>query len=130
MARVTRKKKKKARRLYGLVFLTFLSAAAGVGLYQLSPSLLDIGRIFRHAADKILEQSADTMSAEPVLRGTVFDRNFNELAVSYKLYSLYVRTAEITDIHQVVQIIADVTGHGTAVSEISQYVYDALKAHM
>ena len=26
--------------------------------------------------------------------------------------------------------IADVTGHGGAVSEISQYVYDTLKAHM
>ncbi len=26
--------------------------------------------------------------------------------------------------------IADVTGHGEAVAEISQYVYDALKAHM
>jgi hypothetical protein len=26
--------------------------------------------------------------------------------------------------------IADVTGHGGAVSEISQYVYNALKAHM
>ncbi len=26
--------------------------------------------------------------------------------------------------------IADVTGHGEAVSEIGQYVYDALKAHM
>ena len=26
--------------------------------------------------------------------------------------------------------IADVTGHGEAVSEVSQYVYDSLKAHM
>ncbi|MFC1858433.1 hypothetical protein ACFL9U_10495 [Thermodesulfobacteriota bacterium] len=26
--------------------------------------------------------------------------------------------------------IADVTGHGEAVSEVSQYVYDTLKAHM
>lgn len=26
--------------------------------------------------------------------------------------------------------IADVTGHGEAVSEIGQYVFDALKAHM
>jgi serine phosphatase RsbU (regulator of sigma subunit) len=26
--------------------------------------------------------------------------------------------------------IADVTGHGEAVSEISRYVYDSLKAHM
>lgn len=111
MARVTRKRKQKARRLYGLVFSIFLSAAAGVGLYQLSPSLLDIGRIFRHAADKILEQSADTASAEPVLRGTVFDRNLQELAVSYQLYSLYARPSEVTDYQEVARIIADVTGH-------------------
>lgn len=26
--------------------------------------------------------------------------------------------------------IADVTGHGQAVSEVSRYVYDSLKAHM
>ena len=26
--------------------------------------------------------------------------------------------------------VADVTGHGEAVSEISRYVYDSLKAHM
>jgi hypothetical protein len=26
--------------------------------------------------------------------------------------------------------IADVTGHGEAVSEISRFVYDSLKAHM
>ncbi|MEJ2221782.1 MAG: hypothetical protein P8X80_13320 [Desulfobacterales bacterium] len=26
--------------------------------------------------------------------------------------------------------VADVTGHGAAVAEISQYVYDTLKAHM
>ena len=26
--------------------------------------------------------------------------------------------------------IADVTGHGEAVSEVSQYVYDSLKTHM
>ncbi len=110
MAQVTSKKKRTTRRLYGLAFLIFLSAAAGVGLYRLSPSLLDIGRNFRHAADKILEQSADNKSAEPVLRGTVFDRDLNELAVSYRLYSLYVRPAEITNSGEVVRIVADVTG--------------------
>jgi hypothetical protein len=26
--------------------------------------------------------------------------------------------------------IADVVGHGEAISEVSQYVYDSLKAHM
>ena len=96
--------------MYGLFFLVFLSAAAGVGLYKLSPSLLDIGRNFRHVADKILEQSADIASAEPVLRGTVFDRNLKELAVSYRLYSLYVRPAEITNAQDVVRILADITG--------------------
>jgi cell division protein FtsI (penicillin-binding protein 3) len=111
MIRVTKKKKRTTKRLYGLFFLIFLSAAAGVGLYKLSPSLLDIGRNFRHAADKILEQSADIASAESVLRGTVFDRNFKELAVSYRLYSLYVRPAEITNTKDVIQIIADVTGY-------------------
>ncbi len=110
MIRATKKKKRTTKRLYGLFFLIFLSAAAGVGLFRLSPSLLDIGRSFRHAADKILAQSADIESAEPVLRGTVFDRNFKELAVSYRLYSLYVRPAEIINAKEVVQIIADVTG--------------------
>ena len=111
MARVTRKKKKRVRQLYGLIFLIFLSAAAGVGLYKLSPSLLDIGRNFRYAAGKFLEQSADTMSAEVVLRGTVFDRNLQEMAVSYRLYSLYVRPSEISDYQEVARIVADVTGH-------------------
>ena len=114
MARVTKKRKKSTRRLYGLFFLFFLSAAAGVGLYKLSPSLLDIGRNFRQAADKILEQSADIASAEPVLRGTVFDRNLKELAVSYRLYSLYVRPAEITDTQDVVRILSDITGQDQA----------------
>jgi len=110
MVRVTKKRKRSTRRLYGLFFLVFLSAAAGVGLYKLSPSLLDIGRNFRHAAGKILEQSADIASAEPVLRGTVFDRNLEELAVSYRLYSLYVRPAEITDTQDVVRVVSDITG--------------------
>jgi cell division protein FtsI (penicillin-binding protein 3) len=114
MIRVTKKRKKSTRRLYGLFFLFFLSAAAGVGLYKLSPSLLDIGRNFRQAADKILEQSADIASAEPVLRGTVFDRNLKELAVSYRLYSLYVRPAEVTDTQDVVRILSDITGQDQA----------------
>ncbi len=97
MTRATRNKKRKKRRIYGVIFIIFLLAAAGAGLYRLPPSLQDIGRIFRLAADKSNEKSADVMSAEPVLRGTVFDREMNELAVSYMLYSLHVRPAEIKD---------------------------------
>lgn len=118
MLRVSTKKKKRIRRLYGLAFLIFLSAGAGVGLFKLSPSLLDISRSFRHAADKILEETADTASAEPVLRGTIFDRHLKELAVSYRLFSLYVRPSEITDQDGVIRILSDVTGQDAAQLQI------------
>lgn len=110
MTRVVRKQTLNTRRLYGVICILFLLAAAGVGLYRYPPSLLDIGRIFRQAADKILGASADLGSAEPVLRGTIYDRTFRELAVSYPLYSLYVRPAEVADPKAVVEAVASATG--------------------
>ena len=79
-------------------------------MYRYPPSLLDIGRIFRQAADKIGGGSADLASAEAVLRGTIYDRAFRELAVSYQLYSLYVRPGEVTDPAAVVEAVAVATG--------------------
>lgn len=110
MTRVVRKQTLKTRRLYGVICILFLLAAAGAGLYRYPPSLLDIGRIFRQAADKILGASADLGSAEPVLRGTIYDRTFRELAVSYPLYSLYVRPGEVADPTAVVEAVASATG--------------------
>lgn len=114
MARVVRKQTHKTRRLYGIILILFLLAAAGVGLYRYPPSLLDIGRIFRLAASKILGESADLASAEPVLRGTIFDRAFRELAVSYPLYSLYIRPGEVADPASVAESVARATGTGRA----------------
>ncbi len=85
-------------------------AAAGTGLCRLYPSLLDIGRNFRLAADKTANGSADSTSAEPVLRGTVYDRGLQELAVSYLLYSVRVRPREIVDPDAVVQALSEATG--------------------
>lgn len=110
MARVVRKQTHKTRRLYGVIFILFLLAAAGTGLYRYPTSLQDIGRILRLAADKINGDSADLASAEPVLRGTVFDRAFRELAVSYPLYSLYVRPAEVGEPMAVLDALAGATG--------------------
>jgi cell division protein FtsI (penicillin-binding protein 3) len=111
MARVVRRKKSRLnRRFYGLIFFVILLAAAGVKLYRFPPSLLDINRIFRLAADKILDQSADMRSAESVLRGRIYDRDYREMAVSYLLYSLYVRPGEITDPEGVIKTVAQATG--------------------
>jgi len=110
MARVVRKQKRKTRQIYGVILFVILLAAAGVGLYRFPPSLLDINRIIRLAADKIPVPSADITSAEPVLRGTIYDRRYRELAVSYLLYSLYVRPGEIKDQAGVIRALAEVTG--------------------
>lgn len=110
MSRTTRKKIRRKRRLYGVVCIVFLLAAAGVGLYRFPPSLQDIGRFIRLAADKNNVKSADVMSAEPVLRGTVFDRALNELAVSYSLYSLQIRPSEIKDQGRFVERLSPLTG--------------------
>lgn len=110
MVKPLRKKARNIKRFYAVTLFVVLLAAAGAGLYRLPPSLLDVGKISRLAADKFSSQSADKMSAEAVLRGTIFDRNLNELAVSYQLYTLYVRPSEIADRHKVVSALSDSAG--------------------
>jgi cell division protein FtsI (penicillin-binding protein 3) len=110
MTRALRKKARNKKRLYAVILFVVLLAAAGVELYRLPPSLLDIGRLFRLAADKLSAQSADISSAEAVLRGTIFDRNLNELAVSYQLYSLFIRPSEISDPQKVTSVLSRLTG--------------------
>ena len=110
MARSVRKKIQNKKRKHVVIVIVFLLAAVGIGLYRLPPSLLGIDRIIQLAADKFSTHSADVSSAEPVLRGTVFDRNFNELAVSYQLYSLFVRSVEITDHEKVIETLVQLAG--------------------
>jgi cell division protein FtsI (penicillin-binding protein 3) len=110
MAKPLRKKARNKNRFHAAILLIILLAAAGAVLHRLPPSLLDIGRIIRLAADKFSAPSADFTSAEAVLRGTVFDRNLHELAVSYRLYSLYVRPSELADRHGAVSALARITG--------------------
>lgn len=117
MGRVARRQTHKTRRLYGLIGILILLAAAGAGLYRYPPSLLDRTGFYRLAADKIPGASADLASAEPVLRGTIFDRAFRELAVSYPLYSLYIRPGEVRDPAAVAQAVAAAVGSDKAVLE-------------
>ncbi len=104
MVRSIRSKKRPRRWL--LPVTAVLLTAAGIVLYRCPPSLQDIGRIFQSAVGKISTLSAGPTPAEPVLRGTIYDRRFNELAVSYKLYSLQANPVEVVDRHQVAKALA------------------------
>lgn len=110
MARTLRSKQKKKRWLALTFFLIILLTAAGVVLYRCPPSLQVIGRIIQSAVGKILFNSAGQSPAETVLRGTVYDRSFNELAVSYRLYSLHVYPAEVIDMHAAATVLAAILG--------------------
>ncbi|MDR2548837.1 MAG: hypothetical protein LBD10_01330 [Desulfobulbus sp.] len=106
MTRSLRSKKNKRRWFLPLLFLVILLTAAGTVLYRIHPSLQDIGRILQSAVGKISSHSAGQSPAEPVLRGTVYDRKWREMAVSYRLYTLAVNPAEIVDRHEVAQQVA------------------------
>jgi len=110
MIKAARQKKRRKRRLYFAGLLVVLLAAAGGGLYRLSLSFQDIGRIIQLAAGKISDTHPVIRSTAPMLRGTIYDRNFNELAVSYRLFTLYVHPAELSDRLEVARKLAQVLG--------------------
>jgi cell division protein FtsI (penicillin-binding protein 3) len=87
-----------------------LLTAAGAVLYRIHPSLQDIDRIIQSAVGKISTRSAGQAPAEPVLRGTVYDRKGRELAVSYRLFSLQVNPVEVGDRRKTAEELARFIG--------------------
>ncbi len=85
-----------------------LLAAAGVVLYRSPLSLQDISRLVQLAADKSSPSSGGKIGAGEVLRGTIYDRNFHELAVSYPLYSLYIHPAKNSNHARSARQLADI----------------------
>jgi cell division protein FtsI (penicillin-binding protein 3) len=110
MAKTLRSKKNKRRWFYPFLLLVILLTAAGTVLYRCPPSLQDIGRIIQSAVGKISTFSAGPSPAEPVLRGAVYDRKLNELAVSYRLFSLLVNPLEMNDRRKAAEALAPVIG--------------------
>ncbi len=91
----SRKRTKNVKSLRLVSIVIFLLAATGIVLYRCPSSLQDIGRMMQSAVGRVAGVSAGKVPAETVLRGTVYDRNLKELAVSYRLFSLYVHPAEV-----------------------------------
>ena len=108
MAKVVSAKNRKTRRGLKIFLSGILLAAAGAVLYGIPPSLLDISRIIQSAVSKIPSNSAGLEPAASVLRGSVYDQRFNELAVSYRLYTLNIRPAEVADHKAVAESLSEV----------------------
>jgi cell division protein FtsI (penicillin-binding protein 3) len=121
MIKAVRQKKRRRQRLFFVGLLVILLAAAGGTLHRLSLSLHDISRIIQLAAGKISDTDKVVPPKEVVLRGTIYDRHFNELSVSYQLFTLYVHPVELTDRHQAAADIAAIIGRD------SQSLSDRLK---
>ena len=62
--------------------------------------------------------SAGKSSAEPVLRGTIYDRSLRELAVSYRLFSLFVHPTEIRDRKEAAALLGQVLEESPEILEI------------
>ena len=62
------------------------------------------------AVGKISSLSAGHSPAETVLRGTIYDRKFNELAVSYRLYSVSVQPGEVINLQKTAEALAPFIG--------------------
>lgn len=86
--------------------LLFLLTVAVLLTYKSFPSLVDLCTTIWSAVSKNLNSSAGYGPAETVLRGTIYDRNGNELAVSYRIYSLEAHPARINDISRTATLLA------------------------
>lgn len=114
MAKIAVSPKSNRSRLFKIFAGLILLTATGAVLYGIPPFLLDISRITQSAVGKMPHESAGENAAPAILRGSVYDQGFNELAVSYRLYTLNVRPADMTDHRATVQALAQVTGRPAA----------------
>ncbi|XCN74188.1 MAG: PASTA domain-containing protein [Candidatus Electrothrix aestuarii] len=53
--------------------------------------------------DVLGEENAEDQQDRPILRGTIYDRNMEEMSVSYRLFSLLVQPTELPDRNKVAE---------------------------
>jgi cell division protein FtsI (penicillin-binding protein 3) len=103
------KRRRKRRLFFRVTFLFVLIVVGGVvaAITSFFP-LSGVDESVRSAGGVVSSPSLPVDSA--VVRGRIFDRNFQELAVSYKLFSLYASPAKINNHFEVSSILAALTG--------------------
>ncbi|MGX9726772.1 MAG: PASTA domain-containing protein [Candidatus Electronema sp. VV] len=100
---------KRRRRHRLCLLLVLLLAAGGFWLLRRLPfTLTEISRAVRQSFSAA--QPPAPPAAPPALRGTIYDRNMEELAVSYQLHTLRVHPAELLDRQEAARLLALAVG--------------------
>ncbi len=105
MTRRSRLKTKNNRRKQGWTLFIILGLAAAVA---------GTGFVYREQLTNLVDIWKETFPAEPqisnTVRGTIYDRNFKELAQTLERVSLYVRPREVKNIPETVEILSEILG--------------------
>ncbi|PIE60014.1 MAG: hypothetical protein CSA32_00990 [Desulfobulbus propionicus] len=109
-AHTLRKKRQQKKRWLVALFVVALLISGSLYYFRLPFPLQKEGEMLAAVLGKVTQTSADNLSADAVLRGSVYDRSFNELAVSYWLYSLIVQPMDITDRNATADKLAEILG--------------------
>ncbi len=104
--RVVARKRVNKRRICLLLTVLLLAACCGL-LRQFLHFLNDAGQFVQKP---IVEQQRT--ATLPTLRGTIYDRNLHELAVSYQLFSLHAHPDELADRQAEAEKLALIIGTG------------------
>lgn len=106
MARKSRLQTRASKRRWPLfVFLLLLLAGAGAGVwFKYQQQLTNLVEVWQETFD-VQEQVATDE-----LRGTIFDRNFKELAQTLERVSLYVRPREVTNLLKTAEQLSEILG--------------------
>ncbi|WP_417910386.1 PASTA domain-containing protein [Candidatus Electronema sp. PJ] len=92
------------------LLLIILLLASGIWLLRRLPlSLADAGRTLQQVFNAESHRPAVPPPLAP-LRGAIYDRNLEEMAVSYQLYSLQAHPAELADHQEAAEQLAAVAG--------------------
>ncbi|MCI5118795.1 MAG: hypothetical protein D3913_12765 [Candidatus Electrothrix sp. LOE1_4_5] len=114
--------KKRTGRTFLLLLVLLGITLLGV-IFFLPFSLQDIGKLIKLPVSSLQNQSlkhhaqgdsqagleSESSSEQeegPILRGTIYDRNMEEMAVSYRLFSLFVQPAELANRHAAAKQLA------------------------
>ncbi len=116
-------KRRRTRRLIALAVAIILPAVIFTMMHRLPPSLRKLVTTAESVVGKITQNSAGVQPAESVLRGTIYDHKYKELAVSYAVYSLYAQPVGMASESGLISSLSSITG--CSEKELS----DLLKSH-
>ncbi len=105
-----RQKRGRRRYLYAIAMILCGLVGLAVLFWWLPFTPADCSRLLLQIFGKDERSVLLEQDEKQPLRGTIYDRNFTELAVSYRLYNLYVHPAELKRKQEAAGKLASLTG--------------------